>query len=758
MAAGETKQGNVKKWFADKGFGFIAPDDGSPDVFVHVRGLLDGRKSLNICEDVDYTMQTDPTTGKSSAVNVKGDGGGICVQVRSDAEAPKKTELCFAFQNEGHCMMGDKCRNAHGEAELVEKPKVEPKKPEPQRFTPYGERGGNVQRGGAVAQVGGGVATGGYGKSQPVATGGQQVGNNPGQQWSRPARGGYQGGGTQRGGYQGGRGQQVGGAQQVGYQQNQPQQMGIQRGVVQQVGYGQQQHGGATQRGGALQQGGMQRGGGQWGNMQRGGAQQGMMQRGGLQQQPGMQRGGFKQGLQQRGITSEQQRVNTYGSPQVSPTAGQQPNFNNQPQWNQPTNQAREIPGQYNTPNQHETPGQYNQPNQQQVNYNQQYNNQNNVRQHYNNQPQGGFNNQQPAQQLQGGYNNQPVPQAGYNNQLASAGRGQVGFDNRQAPQGGYNTQQLDRGQVGYNNQQLGVQGGFNQPSPTNSVQPGGYNTQPAGGHSGYNTQQASTPGGQLGYNNQHQPRVQGGGFTDQQGYNNNMQYHNQPPQGIGQQQVYNNQQSVPQQPQAGYQHGNFNQQSRALPQAGQPQQHNAPAALNPALQGGLGYGQQQPRENFAPQAVNPQQQVQYQGGGVAGGQPGGYQVPNQGAGVQPGAYQASPTYGQPTQQARGFGQQQGASFGDSAQSFAPQPQSYVQQQNRPQNTGVGYGAQGGQNYRQQPVSGYQQQQPNAIVNNPYGGSAQGMNPQHQPAFNQGASNQQYRGGYGQQGGGGYRQ
>jgi CspA family cold shock protein len=61
------------KWFnATKGYGFIQPDDGSKDVFVHVsaveragmRGLVEGQK-------VSYELQTDRRTGKTSAGNLQ---------------------------------------------------------------------------------------------------------------------------------------------------------------------------------------------------------------------------------------------------------------------------------------------------------------------------------------------------------------------------------------------------------------------------------------------------------------------------------------------------------------------------------------------------------------------------------------------------------------------------------------------------------------------------------------------------------------
>ena len=50
------------KWFDDaKGFGFIAPEDGSKDVFVHHTGILgDGFKSLSDGQQVEFDVQSTP--------------------------------------------------------------------------------------------------------------------------------------------------------------------------------------------------------------------------------------------------------------------------------------------------------------------------------------------------------------------------------------------------------------------------------------------------------------------------------------------------------------------------------------------------------------------------------------------------------------------------------------------------------------------------------------------------------------------------
>ena len=57
------------KWFNDqKGFGFIQPDDGSKDVFVHISAVeRAGLRSLTEGQKVSFEIETDKRTGKSSA-------------------------------------------------------------------------------------------------------------------------------------------------------------------------------------------------------------------------------------------------------------------------------------------------------------------------------------------------------------------------------------------------------------------------------------------------------------------------------------------------------------------------------------------------------------------------------------------------------------------------------------------------------------------------------------------------------------------
>lgn len=57
------------KWFnSTKGFGFIQPDNGGPDVFVHISAVeRAGMASLNEGQKLGYELERDQRSGKTSA-------------------------------------------------------------------------------------------------------------------------------------------------------------------------------------------------------------------------------------------------------------------------------------------------------------------------------------------------------------------------------------------------------------------------------------------------------------------------------------------------------------------------------------------------------------------------------------------------------------------------------------------------------------------------------------------------------------------
>jgi CspA family cold shock protein len=62
------------KWFnATKGYGFITPDDGDKDVFVHISAVeRAGLGQLNDGQKVSFELVTDRRSGKVSADNLQG--------------------------------------------------------------------------------------------------------------------------------------------------------------------------------------------------------------------------------------------------------------------------------------------------------------------------------------------------------------------------------------------------------------------------------------------------------------------------------------------------------------------------------------------------------------------------------------------------------------------------------------------------------------------------------------------------------------
>jgi cold shock protein len=68
-------QGTVKWFNATKGFGFIQPDTGGADAFVHISAVeRAGLSGLNEGQKVEYELVSDRRSGKMSADNLKAVG------------------------------------------------------------------------------------------------------------------------------------------------------------------------------------------------------------------------------------------------------------------------------------------------------------------------------------------------------------------------------------------------------------------------------------------------------------------------------------------------------------------------------------------------------------------------------------------------------------------------------------------------------------------------------------------------------------
>jgi cold shock protein len=64
-------QGTVKFFNADKGYGFIASDEGGPDTFVHISALeRSGLQDLQREQRISFEVETD-RQGKPAAFNIQ---------------------------------------------------------------------------------------------------------------------------------------------------------------------------------------------------------------------------------------------------------------------------------------------------------------------------------------------------------------------------------------------------------------------------------------------------------------------------------------------------------------------------------------------------------------------------------------------------------------------------------------------------------------------------------------------------------------
>jgi cold shock protein len=66
------QKGKVKWFNSEKGYGFIQPDDGGSDVFVHMRQVeRAGMHNLDEGQKIAFDVVANPKNGKSSAENLR---------------------------------------------------------------------------------------------------------------------------------------------------------------------------------------------------------------------------------------------------------------------------------------------------------------------------------------------------------------------------------------------------------------------------------------------------------------------------------------------------------------------------------------------------------------------------------------------------------------------------------------------------------------------------------------------------------------
>lgn len=72
MARAENK-GLLKTWKDDRGFGFIKPEDGSDDIFIHISALNNSARRPHRGDSIIYQVEQSDE-GKSKAINARIEG------------------------------------------------------------------------------------------------------------------------------------------------------------------------------------------------------------------------------------------------------------------------------------------------------------------------------------------------------------------------------------------------------------------------------------------------------------------------------------------------------------------------------------------------------------------------------------------------------------------------------------------------------------------------------------------------------------
>jgi CspA family cold shock protein len=64
--------GKVKFFIAEKGYGFIVPENGEPDVFVHATAVSDAGMDVLLADQrIAFEISTNSRTGRTKAINLQ---------------------------------------------------------------------------------------------------------------------------------------------------------------------------------------------------------------------------------------------------------------------------------------------------------------------------------------------------------------------------------------------------------------------------------------------------------------------------------------------------------------------------------------------------------------------------------------------------------------------------------------------------------------------------------------------------------------
>ena len=89
-------KGVLKTWKEDRGFGFISPDDGGKDIFIHISALK-GASRRPVAGDTIYYQVARDNQGKYKAVNANIEGVAVLKDKAAAFPASNKNTLLIAL-------------------------------------------------------------------------------------------------------------------------------------------------------------------------------------------------------------------------------------------------------------------------------------------------------------------------------------------------------------------------------------------------------------------------------------------------------------------------------------------------------------------------------------------------------------------------------------------------------------------------------------------------------------------------------------